>query len=150
MPTEPRITDFPRIRATLAVYRVLAYATGIMLLVLVAEIVLKYGFGLEADLGGAGGFLALVPVDAHTGFNASLGAQITHGYFYLAYLISDFVLVTFLRWPITRFLLIAAGGVVPFLSFFTEHRITREVKDYLAAREARDRTPVATEAPHQR
>jgi integral membrane protein len=119
-----------------------------MLLVLVVEIVLKYVFGLEADLGGAGGFLALVPVGMHTGANLSLAAQITHGYFYLAYLVSDFVLVTYLRWPITRFLLIGAGGVVPLLSFFTEHRITREVREYLAAREARNATPVVTEARH--
>ncbi len=144
MPTEPRISDFPRIRTTLSVYRILAYATGVMLLILVVEMILKYGFGLEADLGGAGGFLALVPVDGHTGVNLSLVAQIAHGYFYLAYLVVDFVLVTFLRWPITRFLLIAAGGVVPLLSFFTEHRITREVKSYLESREAAAR-PVPTE-----
>jgi integral membrane protein len=134
MPSEPRITDFPRIRLTLAIYRILAYATGVMLLVLCVEIVLKYVFGLEADLGGTGGFL--VPVGMHTGLNLSLAAQITHGYFYLAYLVIDFILVTFLRWPITRFLLIAAGGVVPLLSFFTERRITREVSTYLAARES--------------
>jgi len=147
MPTEPRISDFPRIRITLSVYRVLAYATGVMLLILVLEMILKYGFGVEADLGGQGGFLALVPVDGHTGFNLSLAAQIAHGYFYLAYLVVDFVLVTFLRWPITRFLLIAAGGVVPLLSFFTERRVTREVKSYLESREAAAR-PVPTEVRH--
>jgi len=118
-----------------------------MLLILVVEMILKYGFGLEADLGGSAGFLALVPVDGHTGINLSLVAQIAHGYFYLAYLIVDFVLVTFLRWPITRFLLIAAGGVIPLLSFFTEHRITREVKSYLESREAAAR-PVPTEVTH--
>ena len=90
----------------------------------------------------------LVPAGGHTGINLSLAAQITHGYFYLAYLVVDFVLVTFLRWPITRFLLIAAGGVVPLLSFFTERRITREVRGYLASREAAA-SPVPTEARHQ-
>jgi integral membrane protein len=147
MPAEPRITDFPRIRRTLAIYRVLAYVTGVMLLILVVEMVVKYGFGLEADLGGSNGLLALVPVEGHTGINLSLAAQITHGYFYLAYLVVDFVLVTFLRWPITRFLLIAAGGVVPLLSFFTEHRIRREVSGYLASREA-VAPPVPSEARH--
>jgi integral membrane protein len=147
MPTEPRISDFRRIRITLALYRVLAYATGVMLLILVVEMILKYGLGLEADLAGAGGLLALVPVDGHTGINLSLAAQIAHGYFYLAYLVVDFVLVTFLRWPITRFLLIAAGGVVPFLSFFTEHRIHREVTSYLESREAAAR-PVPSEVTH--
>src|SRR5829696_6894741 len=132
MPAEPRTSDFPRIRRTLAIYRVLAWATGVMLLILVLEMILKYGFGLEADLGGANGLLALVPAGGHTGVNLSLAAQITHGYFYLAYLVVDFVLVTFLRWPITRFLLIAAGGVVPLLSFFTERRLTlREVAVHL-------------------
>jgi integral membrane protein len=148
MPTAPRVSDFPKIRGALAVYRVLAYATGIFLLILVVEILVKYGFGLEAELGGAGGFVTLVPVDQHTGINLSLAVQITHGYFYLAYLVTDFVLITFLRWPITRFLLIAAGGVVPLLSFFTEHRITREVKGYLASREAAVPTPAASEARH--
>ncbi|MCU1569658.1 MAG: hypothetical protein JWR33_399 [Naasia sp.] len=148
MPTAPRVSDFPKIRGALAAYRVLAYATGIFLLILVVEIVLKYGFGLEAELGGPGGFLALVPVNAHTAVNLSLAVQITHGYFYLAYLVTDFVLITFLRWPITRFLLIAAGGVVPLLSFFTERRITREVKEHLASREAAVPTPASTEARH--
>jgi len=136
MPREPRVADFPKIRATLAVYRFLAYATGTFLLILVVEIVLKYVFGYEVDLAGDGGFLALVPSGLHTGINLSLVVQIIHGYFYLAYLVSDFVLITYLRWPITRFLLIAAGGVVPLLSFFTEHRISREVRDYLAKRQA--------------
>ena len=147
MPAEPRTSDFPKIRRTLSVYRVLAYATGVMLLILVLEMVLKYLFHVEADLNGANGFLALVPEGMHTGVNLSLLAQIAHGYFYLAYLVVDFVLITFLRWPITRFLLIAAGGVVPLLSFFTEHRITREVRDYLASREA-VASPIPSEARH--
>ena len=136
MPTEPRISDFPKIRATLGVYRVLAYATGVFLLVLVVEIVLKYVLGFELQASAAAG-LAFVPagtIDTANATNVSLVIQITHGYLYLAYLVSDFVLVTFMRWPIMRFVLIAAGGVVPFLSFFTEHRVQREVKQYLARR----------------
>ncbi|MCU1438564.1 MAG: hypothetical protein JWP66_1651 [Naasia sp.] len=147
MPSAPRISDFSRIRRTLGVYRVLAYLTGVFLLILVVEIILKYPLGLEAEIGGPYGPIALIPVDTHTAFNLSLAIQIAHGYAYLAYLVADFVLITYLRWPITRFLLIAAGGVVPLLSFFTEHRITREVSGYLDAREADART-VPTEASH--
>ncbi|MFD1714643.1 DUF3817 domain-containing protein [Amnibacterium flavum] len=152
MPTQPRITDFPRIRGTLAVYRVLAYATGVFLLVLVVEIILKYVFGLELQ-GGVGG-LMFVPagsIDTANAVNVSLIIQITHGYLYLAYLISDFLLVTFMRWPITRFILIAAGGVVPFLSFVTEHRVARQVKQHLASRLAAldaSSTPSPSEANH--
>lgn len=135
MPTAPRISDFPKIRRTLAAYRVLAYATGIFLLILVVEIVLKYGLRLELEGGGPYGAVALVPVGTISGVNLSVLIQITHGYLYLIYLVTDFLLITFLRWPIVRFVLIAAGGVVPFLSFWTEHRITREVRSYLDERE---------------
>jgi hypothetical protein len=41
---------------------------------------------------------------------------------------------------------IALGGVIPFLSFFVEARINREVKAYLASREAEAATLV--EASH--
>jgi len=155
MSREPRISDFPKIRASLTAYRVLAYATGVFLLILVVEIVLKYIFHLELQ-GGGGAFLSFVPagtIDTEYAVNASLIIQITHGYLYLAYLVSDFLLVTFMRWPITRFVVIAAGGVVPLLSFFVEHRVQREVKDHLSERLARERvttsaTPTAPEASH--
>ena len=149
MSTEPRISDFPKIRGTLAVYRVLAYATGVFLLVLVVEIILKYIVGVELQ-GGGGNFLAFVPagsIDTANATNVSLVIQITHGYFYLAYLVSDFVLVTYMRWPIMRFVVIALGGVVPLLSFFTEHRVQREVKAYLAGRLARITSDPSASAP---
>jgi hypothetical protein len=41
-----------------------------------------------------------------------------------------------MRWRLGSLLMLAAGGVVPFLSFFVEHRTHREVTGYLAAREA--------------
>jgi integral membrane protein len=146
------VSDFPKIRATLVAYRILAYATGIFLLVLVVEIVLKYIVGVELQAGG-GAALSFVPagsIDTANAVNASLVVQIIHGYFYLAYLVSDFLLVTFMRWPITRFVLIAAGGVVPLLSFFVERRVHREVTDYLTRRvEALPSTPASSpEASH--
>jgi len=41
-----------------------------------------------------------------------------------------------MRWPFPRFILLALGGVIPLLSFFMETRVARDVKDYLAQREA--------------
>ena len=143
MPTRPlRVPptrDFPTIRRSLAFYRTFAYATGVALLVLCVEIGLKYGFRLEADLGGPAGLLALVPAGTTRGVNLSVVVQLVHGYLYLVYLISDFVLITVLRYPISRFLVIAAGGVVPFLSFITERRVHAEVVGYLEEREAAER-----------
>ena len=76
------------------------------------------------------------------GFNVGLAVLITHGYLFIAYLISDFVLITVMRYPITRFILIAAGGVVPGLSFVMERKVHGEVAGYLAEREARARAAV--------
>ena len=43
-----------------------------------------------------------------------------------------------MRWPFWRFILLALGGVVPFLSFIMEAIVARDVKHYLAEREAAD------------
>jgi hypothetical protein len=41
-----------------------------------------------------------------------------------------------MRWRFGRFIMLALGGVVPALSFFMEAKVSREVKTYLASREA--------------
>ena len=56
------------------------------------------------------------------------------------YLFSDFRLWSLMRWPFTRFILIALGGVIPFLSFILEARIGREVRAYLDRRESDGRS----------
>ena len=38
-----------------------------------------------------------------------------------------------MRWPVTRFLFIALGGIVPFLSFYTEAKFAK-----LAEKELRE------------
>jgi integral membrane protein len=94
--------------------------------------------------------LAFVPWDPSgtlpvaTGINLSTGILIAHGWFYVLYLFSDFRLWSLMRWPFSRFILIALGGVIPTLSFFVEARIAREVRAYLAARE---QTESAADAP---
>jgi hypothetical protein len=37
-----------------------------------------------------------------------------------------------MRWPVTRFLFIALGGIVPFLSFYTEAKFARLANEELA------------------
>ena len=131
----PAPAEHPKIKKALLVYQILAWVTGMFLLLLVVEMVLKYGFSLEFTTGYEGNLIALIPSAVLEGSglpNVSLIIQITHGYIYIAYLISSFLLVNWLRWPIMRFILIALGGVVPLLSFFVEHRTTRQVKALLA------------------
>ncbi len=136
MPLEPKLADLPRIRGALKFYQVASVITGVLLLLLCTEMILKYVFKLELELGGPQGFLAFVPIDTVTAVNLSTGILIVHGWFYVVYLFSDFRLWSLMRWPFSRFIIIALGGVIPFLSFFLEVRIAREVKAYLAKREA--------------
>jgi integral membrane protein len=136
MPLAPKPESFPRIRSALGFYRVTSYITGVLLLLLSIEMLLKYVWGVEIELGGPFGLLALVPEGTATAVNLSTGILIVHGWFYVVYLIADFRLWSLMRWGLGRLLMLAAGGVVPFLSFFVEHYTHREVTGYLAARES--------------
>jgi len=139
MPRTPVAADTGRIRSSLKAYQVFAYITGVFLLILVVEMGFKYlpllwnDYGFILELGGTQGFIALVPdiEGTITGFNLSLGITMAHGYCYVGYLITDFLLVQRMRWKITKFLVIALGGVVPLLSFFMESRVTRQVHQTL-------------------
>lgn len=123
-----------QIRSALKLYKVLAYATGVMLLLVVVEMVAKYGYGSEIVAGGGAPLQFLPEVVAETagGFNLSTAVLIVHGWLYVVYLIADFRLWQFMRWPFSRFILIALGGVVPLLSFVVEKRIHAQAEKDLA------------------
>jgi len=146
MPLAPKPADIPRIPGALRLYKVASIITGVFLLLLCAEMLVKYVLGYELELGGAYGFLALVPTGTVTAVNLSTGILMAHGWFYVLYLFADFRLWSLMRWPFSRFILIALGGVVPTLSFFVEVRVHREVKAFLAAREGAATTETVQEA----
>ncbi|WP_120339398.1 DUF3817 domain-containing protein [Cryobacterium soli] len=133
MPLAPKPADLPRIPGALKLYQVSSIITGVFLLLLCAEVVAKYFFGTELEGGGPNGFLALVPEGTVTAANLSTGLLIVHGWFYVLYLFADFRLWSLMRWPFPMFLLIALGGIIPFLSFFLEVKVGQRVKAYLAA-----------------
>lgn len=144
---EPKVASFPAIRGALKFYQIASIITGIMLLLLVAEMVLKYTpIRLELFLGGSGGFLWFADVvegpeglqSTGDGANLSLGILIAHGWFYVVYLFACFRMWSLMRWRFPRFILLALGGVIPLLSFFMETRVARDVKAYLAQRENSD------------
>jgi integral membrane protein len=149
MPLPPRERDLPRIPGALRFYKISSIITGVLLLLLCAEMIMKYFFGLELELGGAYGFLAFVPSESLQAINLSLGILMVHGWGYVVYLFADFRIWSLMRWSFPKFLLIALGGIIPFLSFFLEVRIVREVKAYLASRTASASiTPESVEASH--
>jgi integral membrane protein len=132
MPLLPKVSDAPRIRSSLKLYRVTSIITGTFLLLLVLMMVFRYGFGVDIEMGGPFGFLALTPKAQITAVNLSTVILILHGWFYVLYLFSDFRLWSLMRWQFSRFLIVALGGVIPFLSFIIERRYHRLAESELA------------------
>lgn len=154
MVLQPKPEDYPRIRRALSIYKVASIITGVMLLLLLTEMILKYSpLHVELFAGGSAGGVYFAPVIAGEGcqwfslfnpwqvgcemtstgdgLNLSLMVLITHGWFYVGYLISAYMLWSPMRWNFWRFLKMALGGVVPLMSFFLEVRIAREVTEFL-------------------
>lgn len=101
-----------RARGALTRYRVMAWITGSMLVLLCVEMVLKY-------------LLQLNGVDAEGHPNPVLGAWIAfaHGWIYVVYLVTVFDLWSTLRWKVGRLVTLALAGVVPVMSFVLERRV---------------------------
>ncbi|WP_142061429.1 DUF3817 domain-containing protein [Pseudarthrobacter sp. B4EP4b] len=131
-----------QIRSALKFYKVLAYLTGTMLLLLCAELIARYGFGQYLFAGGTNavtgqpfgfGFADAEPQGVLGGLNLSVTVLIVHGWMYVVYLISNFRLWSLMRWPFLKLVLLALGGVIPFLSFIVEKKFHAEVEAELAA-----------------
>ncbi len=151
MVLQPKPADYPRIRRALKIYMVTSIITGVMLLLLCAVMVMKYAFNVQLFLFTPDGFAKFEPLAAEgvsadyqpEGFDLFRAILIAHGWFYVIYLISNFMLWSPMRWRFVRFLILALGGVIPFLSFFLEKRTHREVIAFLDAHDgAGDGAPV--------
>ena len=113
------LRSVPKVRAALTRYRVMAWLTGIGLVVLVlVGMPQKY---LDW-FGGGSGVVEVVGV--------------AHGWLYVLLLITTFDLGNRLRWSWGRMVLTALAGTVPFLSFYAERRNTRYAQVHLGARRA--------------
>lgn len=100
-------TSNEAIRRPLIGYRVMAWATGIWLIALCYEMVLKY----------------IVRVDDPPSWIA-----IVHGWVYFVYLLAAFNLAVKVRWPIGRTICVLLAGTIPLLGIIVEHFQTRGVK----------------------
>ncbi|MFQ6398654.1 DUF3817 domain-containing protein [Nocardia sp. KC 131] len=95
-----------KIAGALQRYRVLAWVTGLWLLLLTGEIIAKYGF------------------DVHT----PSWIAVVHGWVYFAYLLVTADLAVKVRWPVLRTVGTLIAGTIPLLSFFVEHVNAKKVK----------------------
>ena len=134
MPRPIHQLQVPAIVSALKLYKVSSFITGIFLLLLMATWglrrleVVSFGslIGYDLWIFGPNGLLTAEPYlnegegMPETGLSLTVGILVVHGWLYVLYLFADFRLWTLMRWSFTRFLIIAAGGIVPFLSFLTE------------------------------
>lgn len=94
-------------RTAFRFYRALAFVTGVMLLILVVEMIIKYVIRWEE----------VVPYIEWVPF--------AHGWIYVVYLAAVFNLWSVMRWPFKRIVFLVLAGVVPVLSFVMERRASQ-------------------------
>ncbi|ASQ97028.1 DUF3817 domain-containing protein [Streptomyces sp. 11-1-2] len=107
-------------RSVLTRYRVMAYLTAVMLLVLCTCMVFKYGFDTGEDL--------------------TLVVSQIHGVLYIIYLVFAFDLGSKAKWPFGKLLWVLVAGTIPTAAFFVERKVTHEVEPLVSG---------ATAAPAQ-
>jgi integral membrane protein len=103
----------PRVGGALTRYRVMAIITGSFLIAVFAGFILKPILHVEEGS----------TFDALTTFIA-----IAHGWIYMVYLAATIHLWLLMRWGFGRLVVMALGGIVPFLSFALERRYAAEVE----------------------
>lgn len=99
-----------RVRLALTLFSISAWVTGVFLIALTIEMILKYPLGVDVG-------------------NWDTIIAIGHGWVYMVYLICTLNLGLKARWDPTRWVTTAISGVVPLLSFFVENNRRREVKE---------------------
>jgi integral membrane protein len=140
-PTLPR-----EIASALFRYRVMANIVGVLLVVLILIGVPLANF----DGTSMWGVFSSTPAIWTEGTQGhAIGEWITtvlgiaHGYLYMIFLVTAFLLSRRAAWPMGFTLLVLVCGTVPLLSFWAEHRATRRVRaDHAVATPAQRTAPV--------
>jgi integral membrane protein len=97
-------------KAVLTRYRVMAYVTGVLLVLLTLGVIAKYGLHLD----GAAKFTTVV--------------GIAHGWLYVVYLVFAVDLGSKAKWPVGKQLWVLLAGTVPTAAFFVERKVTHELE----------------------
>ena len=104
--TEAPTTRVETIRKALLGYRVLAWTTGIWLIALCYEMVMKYVFDVE-------------------GLN---WIAVVHGWVYFVYLLFTANLAVKVRWPIGMTIGVLLAGTIPLVGIIVEQIQTKDIK----------------------
>ena len=107
-PEAQPITPIEKIRSALMWYRILAWMTGVWLIALCYELIVKY----------------IVKVE-----NPPEWISLVHGWVYFVYLLFTANLAVKVRWPIAKTVGILLAGTIPLLGIIVEQVQTREIKE---------------------
>lgn len=107
-------------------YRVMAFVTGVMLLVLCVEMLMKYGLRVDDDIMR---WVEWVPF--------------AHGWIYVVYLVTVMDLWSTMRWSFGRLVALVLAGVVPVMSFVVERRVHADGEQQVALGRPVRRVPVS-------
>lgn len=99
-------------KSVLTRYRVMAYVTAVMLLVLCTCMVFKYGFDMGED--------------------TTLAVSQVHGFLYIVYLVFAFDLGSKAKWSFGKLLWVLLSGTIPFAAFFVERKVTRSIEPLIS------------------
>ena len=141
MTSTPNIDQVATIRGVLKYFKATSYITGIFLILIMVLWGIRLTIQADLWLGGPDAFLQLAyySVDSSgekigfptSGIDITVISLIVHGWLYVAYLFGCFRIWSAMRWSTMWFPVLAAGGVIPFLSFFTERRVRTIVNNTL-------------------
>ncbi|MFF3000232.1 DUF3817 domain-containing protein [Streptomyces sp. NPDC057950] len=110
-------------KSVLTRYRVMAYVTGVLLVLLTLGVIAKY----VLDMNGAVDFTRVV--------------AIAHGWLYVVYLVFAFDLGAKAKWPVGKQLWVLLAGTIPTAAFFVERKVSRELESRIT-----DGSPVVAKA----
>ncbi|MEV5545146.1 DUF3817 domain-containing protein [Streptomyces sp. NPDC052309] len=96
-------------KSVLTRYRVMAYVTGVLLILLCLGMIGKY----LLDMNGADDFTRVV--------------SIAHGWLYVIYLVFAFDLGAKAKWPVKKQLWVLIAGTIPTAAFFVERKVSQEL-----------------------
>ncbi|CAN7335758.1 DUF3817 domain-containing protein [Knoellia sp. LjRoot47] len=110
------IRDESAARKALTFFKVMAFVVGVGLLVLVVEMVLEYATSMSGEQ------------------NPLKWWPQPHGFIYMVYLVATANLGFKVGWSLPRMVGVMLAGCVPFLSFWVERQVAREVEGRLGSR----------------
>lgn len=117
MTTADAAPEPAKTRGALGRYRVMAFVTGTLLLIVTVNVILKYLVGVDNEQ-----YLEVASIIA-----------IVHGWVFVVYAATCLQLWMLMKWRLGRLATMVAGGVVPVMSFIVERRVRHDVLEVLGS-----------------